>query len=155
MRGCCSIGCHTSVKNALALKSIDEEVDVRILYRDLSMVKDEQVHIRRAKSSGVKFIRFPDAQYPEVKSNGEGLSVMVHDLLLDRDFALDADLVVLTVGFTGDESVAHVRGLFKVSSNSEGFFSGTAHQTGPPGFSRRRRIPLRLCQESQDPEGNL
>lgn len=133
-RGCCSIGCHTAIKNALALKNLKKEMDVRILYRDLSMVKDEQVHIQHAKSAGVKFIRFPDEHYPDVKNNGKGLSVAVHDLLLDRDFAMNADLVVLTVGFTGDESVANVRGLFKVSANSEGFFQERHIKLGPLDF---------------------
>jgi heterodisulfide reductase subunit A len=40
-RGCCSIGCHTSVKNALALKMLHKDARVHVLYRDLSMVKEE------------------------------------------------------------------------------------------------------------------
>jgi len=40
-RGCCAIGCHIAVKNALALTAHNENVRVHILYRDLSMVKEE------------------------------------------------------------------------------------------------------------------
>ena len=133
-RGCCAIGCHTSIKNAVALKNINADMDIRILYRDLSMIKDEQVHIQKAKGSGVKFIRFPDEQYPDVQKQGEGLSVNVHDFLLDQDFSYAADLVVLTVGFTGDESVDNVRGLLKVSANKEGFFQERHIKLGPLEF---------------------
>jgi heterodisulfide reductase subunit A len=41
-RGCCNIGCHISVKNALVLKEQNHDMRVSILYRDLSMVKDER-----------------------------------------------------------------------------------------------------------------
>ena len=133
-RGCCSIGCHTSIKNAVGLKKINRDMDVRILYRDLSMIKDEQIHIQEAKASGVKFIRFSDEQYPDVQKQGDGLSVKVHDFLLDQDFSLSADLLVLTVGFTGDESVDNVRGLFKVSANKEGFFQERHIKLGPLEF---------------------
>jgi heterodisulfide reductase subunit A2 len=133
-RGCCSIGCHVSVKNALILKGLNPEIRVHILYRDLSMVKDEQIHLQAAKQSGIKFIRFPDNDYPQVMSENGSLSVRVQDILLGRALSLPADRIVLTVGFTGDETVDAVRGLLKVSANSEGFFQERHIKLGPLDF---------------------
>ncbi|MBN2034628.1 MAG: hydrogenase iron-sulfur subunit [Deltaproteobacteria bacterium] len=133
-RGCCSIGCPVSVKNALALKQLDPERKVYVLYRDLSMVREEHFHLDAAKAAGVKFIRFPDDKYPEViKENGD-LKITVYDILSGREFALPADLLVLTVGFEGDESVEALRGYLKVSSNAEGFFQERHIKLGPLDF---------------------
>ena len=133
-RGCCAIGCPVSVKNALAIKKINKDINVHILYRDLSMVKDEQIHLQAAKAAGVKFVRFPDDRYPEVTKEDGNLSVMVNDLLLGSEYKLRPDLIVLTVGFTGDETIDAIRGHLKVSANKEGFFQERHIKLGPLDF---------------------
>jgi len=133
-RGCCNIGCPVSVKNALTLKQLDPERKVYVLYRDLSMVREEHFHLDAAKAAGVKFIRFPDDRYPEVTKEGDGLKVKVYDFLSGRDFDLPADLLVLTVGFEGDESNEAVKGHLKVSTNPEGFFQERHIKLGPLDF---------------------
>jgi len=116
------------------LKGLNPEARVHILYRDLSMVKDEQTHLQAAKKAGVKFIRFPDEHYPEVTSEDGRLSVRVRDILLGRELTLQADRLVLTVGFTGDDTADAVRGLLKVSVNQEGFFQERHIKLGPLDF---------------------
>jgi heterodisulfide reductase subunit A2 len=133
-RGCCSIGCPVSVKNAVAIKRLNPDANVYILYRDLSMVKDEQIHLQAAKDAGVRFIRFPDDRYPDVVQDNGRLSVGVYDILISEEFRLPADLLVLTVGFTGDETVDAVRGHLKVSANKEGFFQERHIKLGPLDF---------------------
>jgi heterodisulfide reductase subunit A len=134
MRGCCSIGCHVSVKNAVALKTFDPAIDVRILYRDLSMVKEEGSALEKAKRLGVKFLRFPDNRYPNVTLNGETLTVDAFDLLIGKNFSIPADLVVLTPPFAGDPTVDHLRGQLKVSANSDRFFQEAHVKLGPLEF---------------------
>jgi len=133
-RGCCNIGCPVSVKNALALKQLDPERKVYVLYRDLSMVREEHFHLDAAKAAGVKFIRFPDDRYPEVTQEGKKLKVSVYDVLSGRDFDFPADLLVLTVGFEGDESIEAIKGHLKVSTNPEGFFQERHIKLGPLDF---------------------
>jgi heterodisulfide reductase subunit A len=133
-RGCCAIGCHIAVKNALALKARNHDVHVHILYRDLSMVKEEGSSLETAKKAGVRFIRFPDDRYPEVREEGGNLSVHVNDLLLGRELTIPADLIVLTTGFKGDDSVDEIKGLLKVSANPDGFFQEAHIKLGPLEF---------------------
>jgi len=133
-RGCCSIGCPIAVKNALAFKEQNQAINVSILYRDLSMVKEEHFHLDAAKAANVKFIRFPDKQYPEVVKEGDQFKVKVYDILLGKEFSLPADLLVLTVGFTGDETTEAIKGHLKVSSNAEGFFQERHIKLGPLDF---------------------
>lgn len=133
-RGCCNIGCRVSVKNALALKKFNKDIQVHILYRDLSMVKEEHFHLGAAKEAGVKFIRFPDDRYPEVSNENGSLMVRVYDILLGREFNIPSDLLVLTTAFKGEETVDQIKGHLKVSANPDGFFQEAHVKLGPVDF---------------------
>jgi heterodisulfide reductase subunit A len=134
-RGCCNIGCHVSVKNAVALKTLRPEAEVFILYRDMSLVREEGEAQKRAKQLGVKFLRFPDRRYPEVRTQDGRLRVKVYDLLAGREFEIPADRLVLTTALRGDDSVEQVKGLLKVSANADGFFQEAHVKLGPLEFA--------------------
>jgi len=104
LRGCCNVGCHVSVKNAIAVKNLRKEAAVHILYRDMSLIREEGVAQQSAKRLGVKFLRFPDDRYPEVRAQNGQLMVHNYDFLLGRDFELPADLLVLTTALQGDDT---------------------------------------------------
>jgi len=133
-RGCCTIGCSISVKNALALKTLNKDIRVHILYRDLSMVREEGSDLEAAKKAGVKFIRFPDDRYPEVTKEDGNLGVHVYDILLGKEFTIPSDLVVLTTGFKGDDTCEATKGHLKVSTNPDGFFQEAHIKLGPLDF---------------------
>ncbi len=135
LRGCCSIGCHASVKNAVALKHLRKDADVHILYRDMSLIKEEGTAQQTAKRLGVKFLRFPDDRYPEVVKDDGDLAVKVYDLLLGREFTIPVDLLVLTTAFKGNETVEQIKGYLKVSSNPDGFFQESHVKLGPLEFA--------------------
>jgi len=135
LRGCCSIGCHASVKNAVALKHLRRDASVHILYRDMSLIKEEGAAQQRAKRLGVKFLRFPDDRYPEVVKDNGNLAVKVYDLLLGREFVFPADLLVLTTAFKGNETVEQIKGHLKVSGNPDGFFQESHVKLGPLEFA--------------------
>ena len=134
-RGCCNIGCHTSVKNAIAVKHLCKDADVHILYRDMSLIKEEGTAQQLAKRLGVKFLRFPDDRYPEVRKENGNLKISVYDLLVGKEFELASDLIVLTTAFKGNDSVEQVKGLLKVSSNPDGFFQESHVKLGPLEFA--------------------
>lgn len=134
-RGCCHIGCHTSVKNAIAIKHLCKDAGVHILYRDMSLIKEEGTAQQLAKRLGVKFLRFPDDRYPEVRKENGNFKVKVYDLLLGKEFELPSDLIVLTTAFRGNDSVGQVKGLLKVSANPDGFFQESHVKLGPLEFA--------------------
>ena len=148
-RGCCAIGCPISVKNALTIKRNNKDINVYILYRDLSMVKDEQIHLQAAKTAGIKFIRFPDDRYPEVIKNNGDLMVSVYDILLGRELKISPDLLVLTVGFKGSDTVEQIKGHLKVSSNPDGFFQEAHIKLGPLDFASDG---ISLCGCAKNPK---
>ena len=135
VRGCCSIGCHTSVKNAVALKRLRPEANVHVLYRDMSLIKEEGAAQQAAKRLGIKFLRFPDDRYPRLVKDDGRLVLKVFDLLLGREFKIPADLLVLTTAFKGDDTVEQIKGHLKVSTNPDGFFQESHVKLGPLEFA--------------------
>jgi heterodisulfide reductase subunit A len=148
-RGCCNIGCPVSFKNALALKKLDKDIHVHILYRDLSMVKEEHFHLDEAKAAGIKLIRFPDDQYPKLTKEDGHLAVTVYDILLGRELKLRSDLLVLTTAFRGDDTVGQMKGLLKVSANPDGFFQEAHVKLGPVDFPS---AGISLCGCAKSPK---
>jgi len=134
LRGCCNIGCYVSVKNALAIKEMNKDTSVHILYRDLSMMKEEGYELERAKRSGIKFIRFPDSHYPVLKKKNGNLVISTHDILIGKDFDIPSDLLVLTTAFKGSASADTIKGHLKVSTNADGFFQEAHIKLGPLDF---------------------
>ncbi len=134
-RGCCNVGCHVSVKNAIAVKNLRKEAAVHILYRDMSLIREEGVAQQTAKRLGVKFLRFPDDRYPEVKAQNGQLAVRIYDFLLGRELEIPADLLVLTTALQGDDTVEQIRGHLKVSANPDGFFQEAHVKLGPLEFA--------------------
>ncbi|UCG07987.1 MAG: hydrogenase iron-sulfur subunit [Desulfobacterales bacterium] len=134
-RGCCNIGCHAAVKNAIAIKHLRKDASVHILYRDMSLIKEEGMAQQTAKRLGVKFLRFSDDRYPDVQIENGNLKIKVYDLLVGREFELPSDLLVLTTAFKGHDTVGQIKGHLKVSANPDGFFQESHVKLGPLEFA--------------------
>jgi heterodisulfide reductase subunit A len=101
----------------------------------MSLIKQEGAAQQKAKHLGVKFWRFPDDRYPQVIHDNGDLIVKVHDLLVGKEFAIPADLLVLTTAFRGDDTVEQLKGHLKVSANSDDFFQESHVKLGPLEFA--------------------
>ncbi|RLC26392.1 MAG: hypothetical protein DRH56_04580 [Deltaproteobacteria bacterium] len=134
-RGCCNIGCRISVRNALALKTLNRDMNVTILHRDITLVRDEKRDLERARKAGVRFIKFPEDGYPEVAPEDGRLALTVTDTILGRPLKVPSDLLVLTTGFKGDDSIEAIKGHLKVSANADGFFQEAHVKLGPLDFA--------------------
>ncbi|RLF10118.1 MAG: CoB--CoM heterodisulfide reductase iron-sulfur subunit A family protein [Thermoprotei archaeon] len=150
-RGCCNIGCLTSIKNAKHIKELDPQAEVFILHRGLNLKGMDEVYLKDAMEKyRIKFIKYPDDRLPEVSEEKGGLTVKVFDLLLGEEVKLSADLVVLTVALQGDESVERLKGLLKVSVNPEGFYQEAHIKLRPLDFSTDG---VYLCGAARSPKG--
>jgi len=116
------------------------------------MVKEEGSDLEAAKKAGVKFIRFPDDRYPAHEKTNGNLAVHVYDILLGKEFTMPADLLVLTTGYKGNDTVEAIKGHLKVSANQDGFFQEAHIKLGPLDFPSDG-ISLWLCAISKESEG--
>jgi heterodisulfide reductase subunit A len=135
-KGCCAIGCLSSVKNAKALRQANKEKDVYILHRNLNITGDDIAYEEDAvREQGIGLIRYPDGNMPEVTREDGKLAVVVDDVLLGRRIKLKVDTIVLVTGYEGDPLVEKLKGLLKVSTNSEGFFQEAHVKLRPLDFA--------------------
>ena len=118
---CSRICCQSAVKNALAIKKLNPDTQIYILYRDMRTYGLLEDFYREARQKGVIFIRFAEETPPKVTADSEGLTVSVKDHILQRNLAIRADLLALSAGVVAEDTEELSR-IMKLNRNPEGFF---------------------------------
>lgn len=131
---CSRLCCCQAVKNALAIKKINPEIEVYILYRDIRTYGLLEKYYRQARLAEVVFLRFEDDRPPQIAADG-ALQVRVHDAMLDTEITLDADQVVLSVATIPQADTAEVAQLLKVPRTADGFFQEAHLKLAPVNFA--------------------
>ncbi|MBN1889963.1 MAG: CoB--CoM heterodisulfide reductase iron-sulfur subunit A family protein [Thermoflexales bacterium] len=112
---CSRLCCNQALRNALALR--EKGAEVCIFYRDIASYGKVDYY-RLAKEAGVRFVRFPDDDYPQVHTTGDGLEVA------SGGQSVQADWVVLSTGIVPDaENNQALSRLLNYPLDYEGFFS--------------------------------
>jgi heterodisulfide reductase subunit A-like polyferredoxin len=93
---CSRVCCSQAISNAIKLKEINPEIEVYVLYRDIRTYGLHELNYRKARDLGVTFIHFDSEKKPEVSLKNDRIHVKVLDKALDREIALDPDLLVLS-----------------------------------------------------------
>jgi heterodisulfide reductase subunit A len=120
---CSRLCCTHSVESALALKEMNPDLEVFILYRDLRTYGDKELLYQKARENGVIFIRYELENKPRVvKTPDGGLEVIVQDRILGRPLVLRPDLITLASAVLPNPTEG-LGEIFKVPTNAEGFFN--------------------------------
>ncbi len=129
---CSRFCCPTTIKQAIRLR--ESGINVTVLHRDMRTVgaKSEE-HYRRARSLGVKFIRYTPERFPLVSGNGKRAeNVEILELALNRYLEVPADYVVLAAGMVPNEaSTDKIHEILKVPRGADGFFMERHAKLGP------------------------
>lgn len=119
---CGRICCRAAVKNALWVKEIDPEAQVVVLYRDMRMPFTAEDAYRHAREQGVLFVRYSPENQPRVTKDGDAVTVIFNDPLLNRDFIVEPDTLVLSVPQVAvDEETEELAQTFHLSRGEGGF----------------------------------
>jgi heterodisulfide reductase subunit A-like polyferredoxin len=131
---CSRLCCTHSVESALELKTLNPNMDVFVLYRDLRTYGDKELLYKEAREKGVMFIRFDLNSKPVVEKTPEGgLSVTVKDPILGMPVTLQPDILTLASAVLPNPT-EELGELFKVSRNAEGFFNEAHAKLRPVDF---------------------
>jgi len=118
---CSRICCQNAIKNALAIKKRNPHIQVFILYRDIRTYGLLEDYYTEAREKGVIFIRYDQAQPPEVSSTEDSVIVRVEDHVLKQDIEIHTDMLVLSAGMRAADTTA-VSHIMKLNRNPDDYF---------------------------------
>jgi heterodisulfide reductase subunit A len=131
---CSRLCCTHSVESAIALKKLNPDLDVFILYRDLRTYGEKELLYKEARELGVVFIRFDLEGKPQVEKAADGgLTVTVTDPILELPVVLKPDLLTLASAVLPNPT-DELGEIFKVPRNAEGFFNEAHAKLRPVDF---------------------
>ncbi len=132
---CSRICCQEAIKNALEIKRINPNAEVYILYRDIRTYGLYEEYYTRARSQGVKFIRYSPDRPPEVKVENGKLNIRVFDQSLMEELVIEGlDILALSVAIVPNEN-EELANMMKLQRTSEGFFLEAHMKLRPVDFA--------------------
>ncbi|MGI6707339.1 MAG: hypothetical protein ACOX6S_14290 [Clostridia bacterium] len=133
---CSRVCCNQAIKNALALKEMDPDRNITILYRDIRAYGLHETDYRRARRAGIQFIRYEPDRKPVVRELDGRLRVEVYDDILDASLSVTPDLLVLSAAIEPplDEN-KRIAQMLKVPLNQDGFFLEAHAKLQPVDFA--------------------
>ena len=132
---CSRICCSEAIKNGLRLKSINPDVNLYVLYRDIRTYGLKEDYYEKARESGIIFVRFDEGQEPRVEKGADGLQVTVREPVLHDDLLIQTDLLVLSPGIVARDENEGLSQMLKVPLNAEGFFLEAHMKLRPVDFA--------------------
>jgi len=145
-RNCCA----ESIKIALRIREENPVSQVYVLYRDIRTYGLREHSYRKARELGVRFIRYPDWQLPEVTPHNGRLHVTTEDQLTRTRIELEADTVVLAAATVPNPGNKELGQLLKVPLGEEGFFLEAHRKLRPVDFASDGVF---LCGTAHSPMG--
>jgi heterodisulfide reductase subunit A len=118
---CSKLCCTHSIKNALQLKTLNPEMDVYILYRDMRSYGLREDLYKQAREAGILFLRFHADPGIDVSTDQDRLIVKLTDTGLRRKVEISPDIMILASAIIPPEENALAQ-KYKVALNDDGFF---------------------------------
>jgi len=131
---CSKVCCTQSIKSALDLKSINPDMNIFVLYRDLRSYGFREDLYREARDKGIRFIRFNNEKGISVGTADNGLEINFTDRVLRRRMVIDSDLLILASAIVPEKNNPLVQ-LYKVTQNEDGFFVEAHVKLRPNDFA--------------------
>lgn len=153
---CSRVCCSEAIKNAIYIKEKDPQSNVYILYRDLRTYTYREVFYRKARELDVKFIHFPDEEYPEVTQENNNLKVRVNDTVINSYVTINPDLLVLSAGIVANNDVnQHLSELMKLPLDEHGNFMEAHVKLRPVDFASEGIFVCGLAHSPKNTEENI
>ncbi len=119
---CSRVCCTHAVDNAIRLKTLNPEMNIYILYRDIRTYGLREDLYKKARDMGVLFIRFTRDSKPQVSIDKNELYVEILDPVARIPLKLYADYLVLAAAIEPRDNEALIA-LYKCGVNADGFLN--------------------------------
>ncbi len=119
---CSAICCLNALNNAILTKKDYPDIEVNILYRDITVTGDNELLYRTAREMGVMFIKYEREKKPVVENLENRIKLRVNNILNNRDINIETDWLVLASPLIPPKEVDSISKLLKVPLSESGFF---------------------------------
>nr|WP_281247896.1 FAD-dependent oxidoreductase [Desulfacinum hydrothermale] len=131
---CSKVCCTHTMVSALECRKRNPDADIYVLYRDIRTYGEREALYREARAQGIVFIRYSPGSPPRVTPGPERVAVTFREPILERDLALEADVVCLASAIVSHHNNALAQ-LFKVPMDSDGWFLEAHQKLRPVDFA--------------------
>ncbi len=132
---CSKICCSASVRLSQRLREINPGVKIYVLYRDLRTYGLLEKYYEASRRAGVIFIKYDPEDKPRAEADGKQVKIIARDPVLGQDVTIPADLLTLAAAVDPAESNRELGQLFKVTTNSYGYFVEAHMKLRPVDFT--------------------
>ena len=133
---CSRTCCTNTMKNAIAIKQINPDCQVIVLYKDLITYGFRETYYTEARRRGVLFLRYTDDDLPQVQVEYGRVQIRVKDLSLDQKLTFTPDLLALSMATMPADTNPVLAAILEVPLSSEGFFMENNLKLRPMDFTR-------------------
>jgi heterodisulfide reductase subunit A len=144
---CSRICCMVAIKNAILLKEMNPDARISILHNDIQVYgADYETQYRRARETGIKFIKFLPERPPTV---GDRICT-VYDPVLRRELDIRSDMVVLSTPLVQTTEAEQLSKVLKVPLGQDKFFFEAHLKIRPVDFANDG---IYVCGTARGPAG--
>jgi len=118
---CSRVCCQQAIKNAIAIKEINPDVNIFILHRDIRTYGFAEDFYREAREMGIHFLRYKEGEDPVVEKLEGRIHVRSRDLTLGREVTISPDRLILSTGVVAGDT-EELANILKVPLTSDRFF---------------------------------
>lgn len=147
---CSRICCLNAIKNSLLIREKYPDANVYILFRDIQGYgKGYEKYYRRARESGVTFIKYVKEKPPEVFYNNGELGVLVYNAFIGEEVEIPCDMVVLATPLVQHEAGRRLSQILRIPLGPDGFFLEAHMKMRPVDFASEG---IFLCGTAHSPK---
>ncbi len=132
---CSRVCCANAIKNAIALRKQNPRTDVYVFHKDIRTYGFREELYKEAGQVGVKFVRVPEDQPPQVSKVGDHIEIVAKDVIMGEDLLLKPDMVVLSTGIRPHEDNEELAKMLKVPLSKDKFFLEAHMKLRPVDFA--------------------
>jgi heterodisulfide reductase subunit A len=132
---CSRVCCIQAIKNALIIKEKYPDTDIYILYREIRTYGFSEKYYTKARSAGVRFVRYDVNEKPVVSAAGDRLHVNVREPVVGNFLDIGCDMVVLAPAIVPQEDAEELGKMLKVPLTAEKFFLEAHMKLRPVDFA--------------------
>jgi heterodisulfide reductase subunit A-like polyferredoxin len=121
-RYCSRVCCTAAMTNSLALKKLNPDAQITVLYTDVRTYGFRERYYQEAREQGVMFVPYTFERKPSVEIGDSGLEIEVWDPSLQEKLVLHPDMLVLSMPMVPQEGAEELATRLKVPRDMDGFF---------------------------------